>query len=74
MNATPELHISMPHVEKLADLPVLLLPINPLTSTGAIKGKLASIAVLEHDIQRRYGATDDAALGHDYCRSRVEVM
>jgi hypothetical protein len=32
MDAIPELHVSMPHVEKLGDLPVLLLPILPLTS------------------------------------------
>jgi hypothetical protein len=40
-------HISMPHVEKLADLLVLLPPIFPLTSLGTIRGRLAYIAVQE---------------------------
>jgi hypothetical protein len=34
MNITPHLHVSMPHVEKLADLLVLLPPIFPLISLG----------------------------------------
>jgi hypothetical protein len=56
----------MPHVEKLADfLVVPLLPIFPLTRLGTIQGGLACSAVLEQDILRCYGATDDAALGHD---------
>jgi hypothetical protein len=41
----------MPHVEKLAYFLVLLLPIFPLTSLGAIQGGLALSAVLELDIQ-----------------------
>jgi hypothetical protein len=36
MMGSPHLHVSMPHVEKLADLLVLLLPIFPLTSLGTI--------------------------------------
>jgi hypothetical protein len=32
----------MPHVEKLADLLVLLFPIFPLTSPGTIQGGLAA--------------------------------
>jgi hypothetical protein len=55
----------MPDVEKLADIPVLLLPIDPLTSPGTIHGGLALIAVLELEIQRCFDVTDDAALGHD---------
>jgi hypothetical protein len=65
MDRTPHLHVSVPHVEELADSPVLILPIFPLTSPGTIHGGLALIAVLELDIRRCYGATDDAALGHD---------
>ena len=59
------LHISTPHVDQLAELLVLRLPIFPLTSLGTIHGGLASSAVHQHDIQRCYGATDDADLGHD---------
>jgi hypothetical protein len=55
----------MPYVEKLADLLVLFLPIFLLTSPGTIPGGLACRAVLEQDILRSYGATDDAALGHN---------
>jgi hypothetical protein len=56
----------MPHVEKLADKLVLpLLPIDLLTSLGTIQGGLAGSAVPELEIRRCYGATDDAALGHD---------
>jgi hypothetical protein len=51
---------------------MLLLPFLPLTSLGTIQRRLALSAVLELEIQRRYGATDDAALGHDRCWSRVE--
>jgi hypothetical protein len=47
---TPHLHVSMPHVEELADFLVLLLPINLLTSPGTIHGGLASITVLDQDI------------------------
>jgi hypothetical protein len=67
MGGSPQLHVSMPHVEKLADFLVLLLPIFLLTSPGAIQSGLASTAVLDHDIRRCYSATDDAALGHDCC-------
>jgi hypothetical protein len=63
----PHLHVSMPPVEKLADFLVLLLPIFLLTSPGAIQSGLASTAVLDADIRRCYGATDDAAPGHDCC-------
>jgi hypothetical protein len=41
MDITPHLHISMPHVEKLADFLVLLPPILPLTILGTIQGGLA---------------------------------
>jgi hypothetical protein len=64
----------MPHVKKLADLPVLLLPpIYPLASLGTIQGGLALIAVLELKIRRCYGVTDVAALGHDCCWKEVRV-
>jgi hypothetical protein len=49
---TPHLHVSMPHVKKLADFLVLLLPVFPLTSPGRIQGGLASSAVLELEIRR----------------------
>jgi hypothetical protein len=64
----------MPHVEKLADLPVLLLPpIFPLTSPGTVQGGLlASSAVLEQEIWRCYGSTDNAAPEHDCCWSGLE--
>jgi hypothetical protein len=56
----------MPHVEKLADLPVPRPPINLLTSRGTIHGGLASIAVPDLEPRRCYGtAHDAAALGHD---------
>jgi hypothetical protein len=61
------LHVSMPHVDKLAHLLVLRLPIFPLTSLGTIQSGLASSAVLELEIRRCHGATDDAALGHHCC-------
>jgi hypothetical protein len=67
MVGSPHLPVSMPHVEKLADfLVLLLLPIDPLTSLGTIQGGLACSAVLELEIRRCYGVTDDAGLGHDY--------
>jgi hypothetical protein len=47
---------------------VLRLPIYPLTILGTVQGRLASSTVLEHDILRCNGATDDAALGHDFVR------
>ena len=51
MDVSMYLHASMPHVEKLADLPVLLLPIFPLTSLGTIQSGLTLGAVLELEIQ-----------------------
>jgi hypothetical protein len=62
----------MPYVEKLADLLVLLLPIFPLTSPGTIYGGLTCSAVMELEIRRCYGATDDAAPEHDCCWCGVE--
>ena len=59
MNVIPYLHVSMPDVEKLADFPVPLLPIDSLTGPGTIHGGLALIAVLEQDIRRCFDATDD---------------
>ena len=68
MVVSPHLHTSMPHVEKLADLLVLLLPILPLTSLGTIHGRLACSAVQELEIQRFFDSTDDAAPEYDCCR------
>jgi hypothetical protein len=51
MDVSPHLHASMPHVEKLADVPVLLPPIYLLTSMGTIHGGMALSAVLERDIR-----------------------
>jgi hypothetical protein len=64
MDISPNLHVSVPHVEKLADMPVLVPPIYLLTSMGTIQGGMALGAVLERDIRRCYGSADDAALGH----------
>jgi hypothetical protein len=74
MVVIPHLPVSMPNVKKLAELLLLLLPIDPLTSSGTIQGRLALSAVLELEISRCYGATDDAALGHHCCWSRVVVL
>jgi hypothetical protein len=75
MTVSPHLPVSVPYVEKLADLFVLMLfPIDPLTSLGTVQGGLAQSAVLEHDIWRCNGATDDAALGHDFCLSGVRLV
>jgi hypothetical protein len=63
----------MAFVEKLADLLVMLLPIFPLTGLGAIQGGLAFSTVLELEIRRCDGATDDAAPEHDYCWSGVSI-
>jgi hypothetical protein len=60
----PHLHISVPHVEKLAYFLVLLLPIFPLTSLGTIQGGLATSAALELKLRRRFGSAEDAALRH----------
>jgi hypothetical protein len=68
MDSIPHLHVSMPHVEKLADLLVLLPPILSLTSFGTIQGGLACSAELELEIWRCLGSTDDAAPEHDYCQ------
>jgi hypothetical protein len=74
MGLSPHLHVSMPHVEKLADLFVLLLlPIDALTSLRTIQGGLAPSAVLKLEIRRRYGVTYDAALGHDCAWSRTTL-
>jgi hypothetical protein len=73
MVVSPHLHVSIPHVEKLADFLMLLLPIFPLTSLGTIQGGLATSAVLELEIRRRYGATVDAALDHHCCQSGVRA-
>ena len=80
MHVIPHLLVSMPHVKKLADFLVLLLPIYPLTGPGTIQGGLAYSAVLELDIRQCLGATDDAALGHacwdgwsEGCFSRVDA-
>ena len=70
MVASPQLHVSMPHVEKLADFLVLGLPIFPLTSQALLEqeymtgGLLARSEVLEQELRRRYGAICDEALGH----------
>jgi hypothetical protein len=69
--AIPHLHVTMPHVEKLADLILLLPPILPLTSLGTIKGRLAYSVELE--IRRCFGSADDAAPEHDHCWIRVGV-
>jgi hypothetical protein len=72
----PHLHVSMPDVEKLADLLVLRLPIFLLTSLGTIQGGLVLSAVLELDIRRFSGFAVDAAPGHghDCCWSEVRVV
>jgi hypothetical protein len=64
----------MPHVEKLADLLVLLPPIYLLTSLGTIQGGLACSAVLELEIWRCLGSTNDAAPEHDCCWGVVRVV
>jgi hypothetical protein len=74
MDIISYLPVSMPHIEKLTDFLVVLLPIFPLTSLGTIQGGLASSAVLELEIRRCYGATNYAALGHDCCLSGVRVL
>jgi hypothetical protein len=74
MVANPQLPVSTPHVEKLADFLVLPFPIYPLASPGTIHGGLAYIAVLEHDVRRCNGATYDTALGHDCLWSRVGLL
>jgi hypothetical protein len=59
----------MPHVEKLADLLVLRLPIFLLARPGTIHGGLAYSAVVEHDMIVRpfYSSADDAAIGRHDC-------
>jgi hypothetical protein len=70
MDFTPHLHVAMPHVEKLADFPVLL-PIFHLTSLGTIQGGLAYRAV---QLRRCYGSAVDATPGHDCCWSGLMVL
>ena len=75
MDTSPHLHVSMPHVEKLADFLVLLLPILPLTSLGTIQGGglVASRSTgPEHYIMRSCGSAYNAGLGHDYYWSGVK--
>jgi hypothetical protein len=67
MAITPHLHVSIAHVEKLADFFVLLCPIFSLTSLGTIQGALACSAVLELEIRRFCGSANDAAPEHDCC-------
>jgi hypothetical protein len=74
MENTPHLYVSMPHVEKLADLFVLLPPIFPLTSLGTIQGGLACCAVLELEIWRCFGSAGNADHGHDCCWSGARVV
>jgi hypothetical protein len=72
MDSSPHLHASMPHVDKLADFLVLILPICLLANLGTVQGGLASSAVLELNIWRCFGSADDAAPeGHDCCWNRV---
>jgi hypothetical protein len=65
MEVIAHLHVSMPHVEKLAHFLVLLPPIFPLTVPGTIQGGLACGAVLELDIWRCEGFAADATPEHD---------
>jgi hypothetical protein len=65
MGVSPYLHVSMPHVDKLAGFLVLLLPVFPLTSLGTVQGGLAYTAVLQLEIRRCSGFTDDATPEHD---------
>jgi hypothetical protein len=74
MHVMPHLHVSVTHVEKLADMFVLLPPIFPLTSCGTIQGRLAHSAVLELEIRRCLCSADNAALGHDCCWIQVGVV
>jgi hypothetical protein len=56
----------MTHVEKLADLFVLLPPIFLLrTGPGTIQGGLAYRAVLELEIRRCFDLADNTAPEHD---------
>jgi hypothetical protein len=65
------LHISMTHVEMLADFLVLLAPIRLLTVPGTIQGGLANSAVLELNVRRCFDLSADnaASEGHDCCWS-----
>jgi hypothetical protein len=65
MLITPHLHVSMSHVEKLAEFLVLLPPICPLATLGTIQGGLAYSAVLEMEIKPCSGLADDDASEHD---------
>jgi hypothetical protein len=72
MHDIPHLHVSMPHVEKLADF-LVMLPIFPLTRLATIQGGLASSAVQKLEIRRCSGSAVDAAPEHDCCWSGVKV-
>jgi hypothetical protein len=65
MGFSPHLHVSVPHVEKLADLSVPLLPIFLRTSLGTIRGGLASRAVHKLEIRRCSSFSVGAAPEHD---------
>jgi hypothetical protein len=67
MDGSPQLHVSMPHIEKLAEFLVLLPPILSLASLGTIQGGLARRTVLELEIRRCFDLADDAAFRHDCC-------
>jgi hypothetical protein len=55
MDGSPHLHVSMPHVEKLADLPMLLPTIFPLTSLGTIQGGLENSSCSSYCTNRTKG-------------------
>jgi hypothetical protein len=65
MGVSSHLHVPMPHVEKLADF-LVLHPIFPLTSLGAVQGGLAYGAVLELEIGQCYGLAVATTIRH-YC-------
>jgi hypothetical protein len=71
METIPDLHASMPHVEKLADFRMVILPIFSLTSLGTIRGGLASSAVQQLEIRRCSGSTVSAAPEHDIIQCTV---
>jgi hypothetical protein len=52
MGVSPKLNVSMPHVEKLAEFLVLVLPVFPcLTRLGTVQRGLACSAVLDLKIR-----------------------
>jgi hypothetical protein len=73
MSSTPHLHVSVPHVEKLAEFLVLLTPIFLLTSLGTIQGGLASRTELEMEIRRCYRFAAGAAPEHDCLWIEVRI-